>query len=161
MTPRSLAGAVVPLAFTIAIAAQAPAPVTTRLTFEVAAIRRNLDSDPGGSVRIDAGNRLMVSNISLAGLVRHAYGAQRWEMVPGANLPSWMQTERWNIQAKAAPEATREQVTEMFRNLRLTWTREQPSSADGGAGDPPSMFTPFRISWDCDWNLAQRRSRYS
>jgi uncharacterized protein (TIGR03435 family) len=76
-----------------------------------------MNADPGGSVRVDPGNRLTVTNISLAGLVRHAYRTQRWEMVPGGILPSWMQTERWNIQAKAAPGATSAQVSEMFRNL--------------------------------------------
>ena len=88
-----------------------------RLTFEVASIKRNVSADPGGSVRIDPGNRLVVTNIAVVGLVRHAYGAQRWEMVPGVNLPSWMQTEKWDIQAKAAEGATDEQVTEMFKNL--------------------------------------------
>ena len=88
-----------------------------RLTFEVASIKRNVSADPGGSVRIDPGNRLVVTNIAVAGLVRHAYGAQRWEMVPGGNLPSWMQTEKWDIQAKAAQEASQEQLAEMFQNL--------------------------------------------
>jgi uncharacterized protein (TIGR03435 family) len=88
-----------------------------RLTFAVASVKRNVSGDPGGSVRIDPGNRLVVTNIAVVGLVRHAYGTQRWEMVPGGNLPSWMQTEKWDIQAKAADGATAEQVSEMFKNL--------------------------------------------
>lgn len=88
-----------------------------RLSFEVASVRRNSSGDPGGSVRIDPGNRLAVTNIAVVGLVRHAHGTQRWEMVPGGNLPSWMETEKWDILAKAAEDATQEQVTEMFKNL--------------------------------------------
>ena len=124
MTRHLLAIAVAPAIFAATIGAQA-----TRLTFEVASIKSNVGTDPGGSVRVDPGNRLVVTNISLAGLVRHAYGTQRWEMVPAGNLPSWMQTERWDIQAKGGAEATREQVGEMFRNLladrfKLVATRE-------------------------------------
>ena len=88
-----------------------------RRTFEVASIRRNTGADPGGTIRLDPGNRLSVTNISLAGLVRQAYAAQRWEMVPGGDLPSWVQAERWDIQAKAEPDAAPEHVSEMFRNL--------------------------------------------
>ena len=111
--------------FTSAIAAQPSSSAAAqstgadppRLTFEVASIRRNTGADPGGTVRLDPGNRLSVTNISLAGLVRQAYATQRWEMVPGGNLPSWVQAERWDIQAKAEPDAAPEHVSEMFRNL--------------------------------------------
>jgi uncharacterized protein (TIGR03435 family) len=116
MTRPLLIIAIASSIFTIATAAQTTT-APTRPTFELASIRRNMDSDPGGNVRIDPGNRLFVTNISLAGLIRQAYGTQRWEMVPGGDLPSWMQTERWDIQAKGAPDATREQVNDMFRNL--------------------------------------------
>jgi uncharacterized protein (TIGR03435 family) len=99
------------------LVARVSAQERPRLTFEVASVKRNVSGDPGGTVRIDPGNRLVVTNIAVVGLVRHAYGTQRWEMVPGGNLPSWMETEKWDIQAKAAGDATPEQVTEMFKNL--------------------------------------------
>ena len=94
-----------------------PEASAKRLTFEVASIKRNVSADAGGSVRVEPGNRLIVTNIPLAGLVRHAHGTQRWEMLPGGDLPSWMQTERWDIRAMAAADATPAQVNDMFKNL--------------------------------------------
>jgi hypothetical protein len=94
-----------------------PEASAKRLTFEVASIKRNVSADAGGSVRVEPGNRLIVTNIPLVGLVRHAHGTQRWEMLPGGDLPSWMQTERWDIRAMAAADATPAQVNDMFKNL--------------------------------------------
>lgn len=81
-----------------------------------------VSADPGGSVRIDPGNRPVVTNIAVVGLVSHAYAAQRWEMVPGGNLPWWMETEKWD-------------------DLQLTWTPDQPPGAGGAPGDSPPLFT--------------------
>jgi uncharacterized protein (TIGR03435 family) len=108
--------AVVSTAF-VAYAQSVSLQSASRPTFDVASIKRNTSADPGGSVSLGPGNRLIVTNIALVGLVRHAHSAQRWEMVPGGNLPAWMQTERWDIQATAATDATPAQVSDMFRNL--------------------------------------------
>ena len=67
MTRRLLVATLAPSIFAVTLAAQ-----SSPLTFEVASIKRNVDPDPGGSVRIDPGNRLTVTNIPLTGLVRHA-----------------------------------------------------------------------------------------
>ena len=101
--------------------AQAPSTPTTpaRLTFEVASIKRNVSGDPGASIRIQPGGQVMVTNNSLYNLIRNAYDTQRYEMVPGPRLPSWIDSDRWDILAKppaGAPEI-QEQMQLRLRSL--------------------------------------------
>ena len=58
-----------------------------RPTFEVASIKRNMSGDPGASIRVQPGGQMTVTNNSLFNLIRNAYNTQRFEMVPGPNLP--------------------------------------------------------------------------
>ena len=102
------------LAMSVAgVVAQTP----TRLTFEVASIRRNVSGDQGASVRGQPGGRVVVTNNSLYNLIRNAYNAQRFEMVPGERLPSWIDSDRWDINAKAAENATQAEMQQMLQNL--------------------------------------------
>jgi uncharacterized protein (TIGR03435 family) len=90
-----------------------------RLTFEVASIKRNVSGDPGASIRVQPGGQMTVTNNSLYNLIRNAYGTQRFEMVPGPKLPSWIDSDRWDILAKApagAPEV-QEQMQLRLRSL--------------------------------------------
>lgn len=101
--------------------AQAPSTPTlpARLTFEVASIKRNVSGDPGASIRIQPGGQVMVTNNSLYNLIRNAYDTQRYEMVPGPRLPSWIDSDRWDILAKppaGAPEI-QEQMQLRLRSL--------------------------------------------
>jgi uncharacterized protein (TIGR03435 family) len=92
---------------------------TPRLTFEVASIKRNVSGDPGSQIRVQPGGQMTVTNNSLYNLIRNAYGTQRFEMIPGANLPSWIDSDRWDIIAKppaGAPEV-QEQMQLRLRSL--------------------------------------------
>ena len=123
MTVRSLALAVVMAMFAADGAAQSqtspiqrpPASPGTRLTFEVASIKRNVSGDSGASIRVQPGGQITVTNNSLYNLIRNAYGTQRFEMVPGANLPSWIDSDRWDILAKAPADAPQVQEAMQFR----------------------------------------------
>ena len=99
-------------------ATQAPSTPaqSTRLTFEVASIKRNVSGDPNASIRVQPGGQMTVSNNSLFNLIRNAYNTQRYEMVPGPNLPSWIDSDRWDILAK--PPAGAAEVQEQMQ-LRL------------------------------------------
>ena len=99
-------------------AAQSSLP-PPRLTFEVASIKRNVSGDQGASIRIQPGGQVIVTNNSLYNLIRNAYGTQRYEMVPGKNLPSWIDSDRWDIQAKAPADASevQERMQLMLRSL--------------------------------------------
>ena len=92
---------------------------SARLTFEVASIKRNVSGDPGASIRVQPGGQMTVTNNSLYNLIRNAYGTQRYEMVPGPKLPSWIDSDRWDILAKppaGAPEV-QEQMQLRLRSL--------------------------------------------
>src|SRR5688572_17044864 len=99
--------------------AQSPpaASAASRLTFEVASIKRNLSGDQNSSVRGQPGGRVVITNNTLYNLIRNAYNAQRFEMVPGKSLPDWIDADRWDINAKAADEATQPQMMQMLQNL--------------------------------------------
>src|SRR5687768_11618628 len=102
-----LAGIAVALCAGHAIAQSPPATSAAgRLTFEVASIKRNVSGDQNSSVRGQPGGRVVITNNTLYNLIRNAYNAQRFEMVPGNNLPDWIDADRWDINAKAAEDAT-------------------------------------------------------
>jgi len=90
-----------------------------RLTFEVASIKRNVSGDTNASIRVQPGGQIVVTNNSLYNLIRNAYGTQRFEMVPGPNLPSWIDSDRWDILAKPPENAPRveEQMQLRLRSL--------------------------------------------
>jgi uncharacterized protein (TIGR03435 family) len=97
-----------------------PSPAqAARLTFEVASIKRNVSGDPGASIRVQPGGQMTVTNNSLFNLIRNAYNTQRYEMVPGPNLPAWIDADRWDILAKAPAGASeaQEQLQLRLRGL--------------------------------------------
>ena len=119
MTTRSLFMAIAYAGLTSSLTAQSPASSArpVRPTFEVASIKRNVSGDQNSSVRGQPGGRLIVTNNSLYNLIRNAYNAQRFEMVPGRNLPDWIDSDRWDINAKASDDATQPQMMQMLQNL--------------------------------------------
>ena len=106
------------------VAAQSqPAPTAAgtapRLTFEVASIRRNVSGDQNSQIRGEPGGRVVVTNNTLYNLIRNAYGIQRFELVPGKQVPSWIDSDRWDILATVPADAPRveEQMQLRLRSL--------------------------------------------
>ena len=99
-------------------AAPKPQPAE-RLTFEVASIKRNVSGDQGSQIRVQPGGQIVVTNNSLFNLIRNAYGTQRFEMVPGPQVPSWIDSDRWDIIAKPPADAPlrEEQMQLRLRSL--------------------------------------------
>jgi uncharacterized protein (TIGR03435 family) len=112
-------GFIIPASF----GAQSPAPNPSappeRLTFEVASIKRNVSGDQGSQIRVQPGGQIVVTNNSLFNLIRNAYGTQRFEMVPGPGIPSWIDSDRWDIIAKPPSDAPQreEQMQLRLRSL--------------------------------------------
>jgi uncharacterized protein (TIGR03435 family) len=146
-------GALLPvltLATTIVPAAvlfgQSPA---ARQTFDVASVKRQTDVVPGGGVTFAArpGGRLVVLNNPVTNLIGNAYGVRRHQLVGG---PEWIDSDRYDIQAKAAGDAPRADLMVMLQSLledrfKLKVhreTREMPiyvmTVAKGGLKMPPS-----------------------
>jgi len=112
------------IAVTIALAihatpysqAQAPPEATGagRPVFEAASIKRNVTVSDQASVRTQPGGRLTVNNNSLRNIVRNAYNVQNFQIVGG---PDWINTDRWDIVAKAESDVPPPQLLIMVRNL--------------------------------------------
>src|SRR5688572_19088554 len=95
--------------------AQSPAQ---GLQFDVASVKRNASGDAAASFRGDPGGRLAVTNTTLYNIVRNAYNAQRFQIVPGERTPDWFDRDRWDIIAKASEgNTTPAQVMVMLQNL--------------------------------------------
>jgi uncharacterized protein (TIGR03435 family) len=118
-------------------AAQTPSTATAeRPVFEVASISRNVSGDLNASVRLEPGGQVVVTNNSLYNLIRNAWGTQRYEMVPGANVPNWIDTDRWDILAKVPagtppkqeqmPLRLRSLLEDRFKVVARQETREMP-----------------------------------
>lgn len=119
----TLAFGIAALAFDAAAQSQSVrssgAPASERLTFEVASIKQNRSGAPTSSIQVQPGGQIVVTNNSLYNLIRNAYGTQRYEMIPGKNLPSWIDSDRWDILARPPADAPRreEQMQLRLRSL--------------------------------------------
>src|ERR1700730_6747249 len=75
------------------------------LTFEVASIKPNTSGDSGGGANFQPGGRFAARNVTLRGLIAGAFGdpvALAPSRMTGG--PSWIDTDRFDVQARAAAE---------------------------------------------------------
>jgi uncharacterized protein (TIGR03435 family) len=140
----------VPVAMALAmtlVSAQTPQapPDSGGRTFEVASIKRNTSTGSGRSVGSRAGGRFVMVNGPVATLVRSAYPSDTSELI---GAPDWIQSERYDVNAKAEGNPARDEMQAMLRALladrfKLAMhyeTREQPvyalmlSRSDGRLG---------------------------
>jgi uncharacterized protein (TIGR03435 family) len=96
------------------ISAQPPARDAAQPAFEVASVKPNKSGDPGGSFGGRPGGQLIVRNYTLRNMIRNAYGLQYFQMVGG---PDWIDSDRFDIVAKAADDAPPERLLLMVRAL--------------------------------------------
>lgn len=86
--------------------AQTPAAPADRVSFEVATVRQNKSGTGLGQQRRLPGGRYTVTNMPLRGLIRLAYGNASLfrpeEQIVGG--PGWIESDRFDIEAKAAAE---------------------------------------------------------
>ena len=100
-----------------ALLAQAPQE-TTSPAFDVAAIKPSADTQAFSFSMVQNGGRYIGQNMSLRLLIKTAYGVHDSQIVSG---PSWIDADRWDINAKAEgyKDATtfRDQARLMVRPL--------------------------------------------
>jgi uncharacterized protein (TIGR03435 family) len=82
--------------------------------FEVASVRPSSSAAPGGSVRLTPGGRLVAQNATLQLLVTTAYQIRDFQLIGG---PSWVRSERFDIEAKPLGNPNADQVSEMLQVL--------------------------------------------
>jgi uncharacterized protein (TIGR03435 family) len=115
------------------LSAQAPVERSAP-TFEVASIKPNTSDAPpssrfplGPGDAYVAGSLFSATNQPLINYIRFAFGRSQGELL---RLPSWVYDERFDIQARAAREATKDEMRLMIRALlavrfSLAWHVEQ------------------------------------
>jgi uncharacterized protein (TIGR03435 family) len=82
--------------------------------FEVAAIRRNVDASPAKNIGIAPGGRVIVKNLPVRFMIRFAYNVQDFQISGG---PSWMNTDAYDINAKAPEIAGLQQIRPLLQTL--------------------------------------------
>jgi uncharacterized protein (TIGR03435 family) len=104
---------------TPAVAGGAPA-------FDVASIKPNQSGELRVTMAPQPGGRFVATNAPLRGIISNAYQLQTYGLIGG---PSWLQTDRFDIVAKAPSDVPAGQVRLMLRTLladrfKLTMHRE-------------------------------------
>ena len=83
------------------------------LAFEVESIKRNTSANEAASLTINAG-RLTIRNGPLRAIIRSAFDLQAFQVVGG---PDWIDTDRWDVSAKAEAGAERQPMGPMVQSL--------------------------------------------
>jgi uncharacterized protein (TIGR03435 family) len=83
--------------------------------FEVAAIRLNTGGGPGrGNIGAAPGGRVIVTNVPVRLMIRFAYNIQDFQISGG---PSWMNTDNYDVNAKAPGNVPFQQVRPLVQSL--------------------------------------------
>lgn len=96
-------------------------------TFEAASIHPNPSGDERSVIDLGASGRLKATNTTLKNLIRSAYGVQADQIIGG---PKWLDTDRYDVDAKAIGPITGAQEQPLIQNLladrfKLKTHREQ------------------------------------
>src|SRR4051812_34364937 len=90
------------------LAAQTPA----RPAFEVASIKSNKSGNSGWFMAPQPGGRVAAQNVPLRALIQAAYQLRSFQVVGG---PSWLDSDRFDIAAKAAGDLNPNEMLPMLR----------------------------------------------
>ena len=102
------------LAAALMIAASA---VLAQAAFDVASIKESQSLEAGGSLRLLPDGGVRAQNILARGLITIAYQLQPYQLV---NAPGWASETRYNLEAKPAVAASREQIYIMLQAVRTS-----------------------------------------
>ena len=127
--------------------------------FEVASIKRNVSGRPGGSHSVQAGGRFVATNVLVTDLVQFAWDVIEPQVVEG---PDWIRSERFDINARAASEASDREIRLMLQRLladrfafamkneqREMTVQEVVRSRDDGRLGPGLVQVPSSSPEDC------------
>jgi len=94
--------------------AQSKPADTASPTFDVVSIKPHRVVERGGRIGFQPGGRFVMVNVTVAGLIAWAYPSKTNELV---GAPAWVESERFDVDARAAFEPTGEQERAMLRAL--------------------------------------------
>ena len=91
-------------------------PVDTLPMFDVASVKKQTGNVTSMTLRTPGGGRITVVNLPLRTLMTQAFGVRDTQIIGG---PSWLTSDRFIINAKAATNAPRDQLMLMLRSLLI------------------------------------------
>lgn len=146
---RAVVIALAAMTFAISVRAQAPATPA----FEVASVKANTSGAPGSSGRTGRGS-VTFTNITTRSLISNAYDI-RGNRIVGA--PSWLDSERFDINARAAdntpdnglPPMMRTLLAERFKLVVKREIRDEPVYALVIAREDKRLGPNLHPSTDC------------
>src|SRR6266567_1294132 len=83
-------------------------------TFEVASVKPASPNQNAFDFVVSPGGRLRITNLTLAEMIREAYQLKYYQVSGG---PGWLNTDRFNVEAKAPGQPTRNEVMVMLQAL--------------------------------------------
>jgi uncharacterized protein (TIGR03435 family) len=91
----------------------------TRLTFEVATIKRNVSLERSGSMGLEPGGRFRATNAPVFWLISSAYGAFQRPLFESQLIgaPDWLHSEPYDIIAKAGSDVATLKPDEQFKRI--------------------------------------------
>jgi len=98
----------------ILLAVSLPAVLSSQTAFDVASIKENTTPGEGGSLRFMSGGGMQSRHLPARSLITVAYQLQTYQL---AGAPDWVLTTFYDINAKPAEQATREQSYVMLQTL--------------------------------------------
>jgi uncharacterized protein (TIGR03435 family) len=95
--------------------AQAPSAVLSDLRFEVASLKPSLPGARGGGIRpAEGAMRYVANNYPIKGMIMVAYRVRADQIVGG---PLWLDTDRYDMEAKAEKPSTPDELHTMLMNM--------------------------------------------
>jgi uncharacterized protein (TIGR03435 family) len=94
-------------------------PQTSRASFEVATIKRNVSLERTGSMGLEPGGRFRAVNAPVRWLISSAYGVFQRPLFESQLVggPGWLDSEPYDITAKASAEVATLPPNEQFRKI--------------------------------------------
>src|SRR5437763_7585922 len=151
--------------FTIALAATGAG----QAKFELSTVKPNASNDNRILLRNEPGGRFEATGVSLKVLITEAYNVRDFQITGG---PSWINTERWDVVAKAEDvkgQLTQDQLWPMMRMLiedrfQLKIHRENKEMpvynltvAKGGPKIAASTAEGPMLGWDAASSLGRKQ----
>jgi uncharacterized protein (TIGR03435 family) len=107
--------ALLALSLIVDVAAQEPIAPAIPTEFEVAVIKRNVSGDASSGGRLSANGQQEMINVSARSLVTQAFPSRGSTTIVG--VPSWAETDRYDVTVKADRRRPREESAPMWRAL--------------------------------------------
>ena len=98
----------------ILLAVSLPSVLSSQTEFDVASIKENTGPGDGGSLRLMPSGGVQARHLRARTLITFAYQLQPYQL---AGAPEWARTAFYDIDAKPAEKATRDQTFVMLQEL--------------------------------------------